>query len=150
MAWVVPAAVVAFGAWLIHEERRRKVFVSYCHPEQVSYRNLFKAWHANAGLDFEFSLESPMSRIPGDDANVQRQLKAQIEAADCLLLLIGAETYGRAWVDWEVATAVKAGTKVIAVKLERWHVGPSSVYGVGAQWVYGFEHNKILKALKKT
>lgn len=150
MYWLLGLGAAAFGGVLLYKRRRRTVFVSYCHPEQANYRSLLMAWDAHEGIDFKFALGSPTETIPGSDDEVRRELKRRMKDSDCLLILVGPETCGRPWVEWEVATAVDLGIPLVAVKLEKFHEGPSSLYGNEAIWVYGFEQKKIVKALRET
>ncbi len=150
MPWpfIIGAAAIV-GGIALHQNRRKSVFVSYCHPEELSYRNIFMAWDKHGGIDFKFALSSPRQAIPSSNkAEIRAGLLKHFQNADCLLVIVGPTTHASDWVRWEIQAAKKLGLPMIVVKLDRSCKAPRGLKGAGATWIYGFERDTIRDALR--
>lgn len=100
---------------------RRRVFVSYHHTGDQLYYDTFSAiFHDTYEMVSDTSLER---RIDSDDVNyVLRRIRENyITGSSCTILLVGTETWGRKYVDWEVDATLQKQHGLIGVRL------PSSV-----------------------
>ena len=83
---------------------KRLLFVSYHHARDAAYRARFEQ-------DFHSLFES-VSIYPGEistkasELSVKHDIRARIKECECLIVLIGATTYTRKWVDYEIRTAL--------------------------------------------
>lgn len=83
---------------------KRFLFVSYHHARDAAYRVRFEQ-------DFHELFES-VSIYPGEintkasELSVKHDIRTRIKECECLIVLIGATTYTRKWVDYEIRTAL--------------------------------------------
>lgn len=150
--WGGLAAVIAgIGAHHLYKQRKRKVFVSYKHPEDAHMRNLLMALDKNAKVDFDMELVSPTRPLDSEDPDeITEYLVNFMKDASCILVLIGENTAWSQWIDWEVAAARQLELPIVAVKQDRTQKGPPSLYSAGARWVNGFIVEDIIGALRQT
>lgn len=81
---------------------RRKIFVSYHHGEDQAYYDEFsRFFHDQYEAVFDNSLER---QIDSDDVRyvMQRIRDSYITGTSCTVVLIGAQTHERKYVDWEI------------------------------------------------
>lgn len=87
---------------------RRKVFVSYHHGNDQAYYNEFsRFFHDQLESVFDNSLER---QIDSDNVDyvMQRIRDNHLTGTSCTIVLIGAQTHQRKYVDWEIkATLAK-------------------------------------------
>lgn len=105
---------------------KHKVFVSYHHGGDQPYYDLFsKAFHDTYDVIYDNSLER---RI--DSANVDyvmRQIRENyITGSSCTIVLVGAATYGRKYVDWEIKATLDKEHGLIGVQLPTAPLNPIS------------------------
>ena len=106
--------MVAFGS---NSFSRRRVFLSYHHAADQPYYNAFSAtFHDRYELISDTSLER---RIDSDDvAYVLRRIREDyITGSSCTIVLVGAETWRRKYVDWEIDATLQKGHGLIGVRL---------------------------------
>lgn len=128
----------------------KKVFVSYDHSEDASYKRLLQAWDANTQFEFEFDSRSPNLPINSDDAAVIKSaLVRMMKSADYLLVLVGTKTATSKWVSWEIDRAKQADVRLrlAAVKIHRENVSPSGLIAAGTSWAYSFTQQGVIAAL---
>jgi hypothetical protein len=145
------AAAAAAIAYLVRPTRPR-VFVSYDHDHDVRYRDLLRAWDANARFQFTFDLASPVVRIESEDeAVVKRALTPKLKAAEVLLVIIGANTWRSRWIRWEIERALETDVDlpIAAVKIDRRFRSPASLKGVDAVWGYQFAEATVTEVLQE-
>lgn len=53
----------------------------------------------------------------GGDAAIQRWIDGQLNGRSCAVVMIGAETAGRKWIDYEIKTAWNSGKGVVGVHI---------------------------------
>lgn len=81
---------------------RRKIFVSYHHGgDQVYYDEFSRFFHEQFEAVFDNSLER---QVDSDNVNyvMQRIRDNHISGTSCTVVLIGAQTHQRKYVDWEI------------------------------------------------
>lgn len=92
----------------LYKPPRRKIFVSYHHGGDQAYYNEFsKFFHDGFEAVFDNSLER---QIESDSVDyvMQRIRDNYITGTSCTIVLIGAQTHLRKYVDWEIkATLAK-------------------------------------------
>ena len=79
-----------------------KVFVSYHHQRDQAYYDRFAKVFANG---YEIITDTSIDRrIGSDDVDYQQQVirEKHITGSSITVVLCGAETYKRRWVDWEI------------------------------------------------
>ena len=98
-------------------EARRKVFVSYHHRNDQYYYNEFsRVFHNGYELISDTSLER---QIDSADANyVMRRIReSHLSGSSCTIVLCGAATPRRKYVDWEILASLGQQMGIVAVGL---------------------------------
>jgi hypothetical protein len=96
---------------------KHKIFVSYHHGGDQAYYNAFsRAFHDAYDVIYDKSLER---QVDSDDVNYVRQRIRQnyITGSSCTIVLVGKDTWGRKYVDWEVAATLDMEHGLIGVEL---------------------------------
>ena len=96
---------------------KRSVFVSYHHGGDQAYYDAFtKAIAATYDILFDNSLER---RIDSDNVNyvLQRIRDSFVKGSSCTIVLCGAETPWRKYVDWEIKATLDMEHGLIGVNL---------------------------------
>lgn len=108
MAGLIGNNSLAGLAAALYKPPRRKVFISYHHGGDQAYYNEFSTFfHDQFEAVFDNSLER---KIDSDNVDyvMQRIRDNHLTGTSCTILLIGAQTYQRKYVDWEIkATLAK-------------------------------------------
>lgn len=94
-----------------------KVFVSYHHHGDQAYYNAFStAFHDTYDVIYDNSLERS---IDSDDVNyVMRRIRENhITGTSCTIVLVGAESPKRKYIDWEISATLEKGHALIGVRL---------------------------------
>lgn len=131
---------------------KKKVFISYDHSEDLHYKNLLLAWHANDSFEFEFDQRSPNVPIDSYDAvKIKQSLTTMMKSADYLLVIIGAKSSTSKWMAWEIDRAKQWDTKLklAAIKIGYSYTTPSGLFGCNVAFATAFEQDKIIDALNK-
>lgn len=130
----------------------KKVFVSYDHSEDLHYKDLLRAWDANASFDFEFDQRSPNVAIDSVDASrIKAALATKMKEADYLLVIVGKKSSTSKWMKWEIERAKELDTKLrlAAVKLESDNPVPTGLIGTGVSICTGFTMIGIISILNQ-
>ncbi len=109
---------------LIEQPVRHRVFVSYQHSrDQVYYDAFSRTFHDTHEAVLDNSLER---RIDSDDVDyvIRRIREDYIHGTSCTIVLVGAETWGRKYVDWEVKATLDKQHGLIGVQLPTLFVHP--------------------------
>jgi MTH538 TIR-like domain (DUF1863) len=109
---------------LIEQPVRHRVFVSYQHSrDQVYYDAFSQTFHDTHEAVLDNSLER---RIDSDDVDyvIRRIREDYIRGTSCTIVLVGAETWGRKYVDWEVKATLDKQHGLIGVQLPTLPVHP--------------------------
>jgi hypothetical protein len=96
---------------------RRKVFVSYHHRnDQYNYNEFSRVFHDGYDLITDTSLER---RIDSSNVDyVMRRIREyHISGSSCTIVLCGAETPRRKYVDWEIMASLGQQMGLVAVLL---------------------------------
>lgn len=96
---------------------RRKVFVSYHHAaDQVFYNSFSQTFHDRYELLFDNSVERA---IQSDNSEyvIRRIREHHLTGASCTIVLCGAGTPGRKFVDWEIKASLDQQMGLIGVML---------------------------------
>lgn len=108
--------ILASGARILPPIRHR-VFVSYHHAGDQAYYDAFsKTFHDGYEAIYDNSLER---RIDSDNAEyvIQRIRDHFITGTSCTIVLVGAETWKRKYVDWEIKATLDKEHGLIGVRL---------------------------------
>lgn len=126
----------------------KNIFISYDYDNDRAYKNLLLAWDAHKQFEFDFTDHSADISINSTDAAViKRAISYKISNADYFLCIVGKNTYGSNWVDWEIKKAVELKKKIIIVKTNAENLTPLSAFGVGAAWAMSFTFDAIKNAI---
>jgi MTH538 TIR-like domain (DUF1863) len=96
---------------------KHKIFVSYHHGGDQAYYDAFsKAFHDTYDVIFDNSLERA---IGSDNVDyVMRQIRENyIHGSSCTIVLVGKDTWGRKFVDWEIKATLDKEHGLIGVHL---------------------------------
>jgi len=127
---------------------KRSVFISYHHGGDQTYYDAFtKAFDTTYDVIFDNSLER---KIDSDNVNyvIQRIRDTYIKGSSCTVVLCGAETPWRKYVDWEIKATLDKEHGLIGVNLpnswknangnvtvpDRLHDNIQSGYAVWTDW----------------
>ena len=106
-----------WGLRHLYEPVRHRVFVSYQHSQdQIYYEAFSRAFHDTHEAVFDNSLER---QIDSDDVDyvIRRIREDYIHGTSCTIVLVGAETWGRKYVDWEIKATLDKEHGLIGVQL---------------------------------
>lgn len=149
-----------FDALLNLLATKRRVFISYHHGRDRQYYNEFSRIFADG---FEAVQDNSVDRIiDSDDAEyVIRKIREDyVTGTSCTLVLCGAETSQRKFVDWEIKATLDASHGVIGVNLptnpatadgkyvvpDRLHDNIVGGYAVWTSWAALVASSVVLKA----
>ncbi len=107
---------------------RRKVFVSYHHAGDQAYYNVFSiTFHDQFEAIFDNSVDR---RIDSDYSEyIMRQIREDfIAGTSCTIVLCGAETPWRKFVDWEIKATLDKQHGLIGVRL------PTAFVDLASNW----------------
>lgn len=93
---------------------KHKIFVSYHHHGDQAYYDAFsKAFHDTYNVIYDNSLERS---IDSDDVNyVMRRIRENhITGTSCTIVLVGAESPKRKYIDWEISATLEKATRSLA------------------------------------
>lgn len=99
------------------QSTKRRIFVSYHHGgDQAYYDHFSQKFHDDYGLIHDRSLEEPFRSYDPD--YVMRQIRERhISGTSCTVILIGRDTWGRKYVDWETKATLDKMHGLIGIKL---------------------------------
>lgn len=136
-----------------------KIFVSFDFDHDRQNKYTLNMWDGNDNIDFEFNDGSTREIQSWDISRVKAAITTKIRQSDAILVLIGEyadschkdrmEIGYRNWQYFEIAKALEAGKKIIAVKLEKGNKTPNLLYGVGASWAMSFSLDSIKAAIHR-
>jgi hypothetical protein len=110
----VPAAS---GGLYMMGQTKRSVFVSYHHAGDQQYYDTFSTTFSDVyNVIYDNSLER---RIDSDDVNyvIRRIRENHITGTSCTIVLVGRDTWGRKYVDWEIDATLEKQHGLIGVQL---------------------------------
>lgn len=96
---------------------KHRVFVSFHHGKDQPYYEAFStAFHDTYDVIYDNSLER---RVDSEDVDyVMRRIRENyITGTSCTIVLVGAETWGRKYVDWEIKATLDKAHGLIGVYL---------------------------------
>lgn len=96
---------------------RRRVFISYHHAEDQAYYDAFSAaFHDEYQVIFDNSLDR--ARNSEDPAYILRYIRDNhLTGSSCTIVLCGARTHGRKYVDWELHASLNQQMGLLALQL---------------------------------
>ena len=123
-----------------------KVFISFDYQDIESKKTVDNWKNQGIGADISFSSEDGHSSISKGEDFVRKILREKIAEAQVVLVLVGANTHNRPWVDYEVHHAKSAGKKVIWTQISGTRGGPpKELIGSGS---VPFDMNSIRNAIR--
>lgn len=108
----------AFGNGLrIQPPVKHKIFISYHHRGDQDYYDAFsKTFHDTYNVIYDNSLER---RVDSNNVDyVMRQIREKyLTGTSCTIVLVGAKTWGRKYVDWEIKATLDKKHGLVGVHL---------------------------------
>jgi len=107
---------MSYNPWA-QQPVKRKVFVSYHHDEDQGYYDIFSRTFCDTyDVIADNSLER---RIGSEDVEyVMRRIRENyITGSSCTIVLVGRDTWGRKYVDWEIKATLEREHGLIGVQL---------------------------------
>jgi hypothetical protein len=104
---------------------KRKVFVSYHHAGDQAY---YDAFSKNFCESYDVITDNSLERaVDSDDVNyVMRRIReGYITGTSCTILLVGSQTWGRKYADWEIKATLDKEHALIGVQLPTLQPGPN-------------------------
>ncbi|KVT68763.1 TIR domain-containing protein [Burkholderia ubonensis] len=102
---------------LLQAKIKRKIFVSYRHDGDQTYYNEFSEKFAD---DYESVTDNSLDKeIDSDDVDyVMRCIRENyITGTSCTIVLVGNDTWGRKYIDWEIKATLDKQHGLIGVQL---------------------------------
>ena len=101
--------------------KRRHVFVSHHHADDQHVtkltdllgRNNFEIRNSSIRAKPSNQERLKYGRVP--ERTLKRLLRMKMSWASTVIVLIGKETHGRPWVDWEIRKANELGKRIVGV-----------------------------------
>ena len=96
---------------------KRKVFISYHHRGDQDYYNTFAHTFANI---YDVVTDNSLERkVDSDDAEyIKRRISDNnITGTSCTIVLVGKDTWGRKFVDWEIKATLDKEHALLGVQL---------------------------------
>jgi Thoeris protein ThsB, TIR-like domain len=116
-----------FGSGLRSQQPvKRKVFVSYHHRGDQDYYDAFsKTFCDTYDVITDNSLER---RIDSEDVNyvIRRIREGYVSGSSCTIVLVGKDTWGRKYVDWEIQATLEKKHGLIGVRLPTAPITPQN------------------------
>jgi hypothetical protein len=105
------------GSWSNSSQVKRKVFVSYYHGGDQSYYDLLTRTFCDTyEVITDNSLERRVDSLDVD--YVMRRIRENyIAGSSCTIVLVGKDTWGRKYVDWEIRATLEKEHGLIGVRL---------------------------------
>jgi hypothetical protein len=107
---------------------KHKVFVSYHHGGDQTYYDAFsRTFHDTYDVIYDNSVER---RIDSDDpVYVLRRIRDNfITGSSCTMVLVGRNTWGRKYVDWEIDATLDRQHGLIGVRLPSSYLYPARLH----------------------
>lgn len=104
-------------AWLSLFPVKRKIFISYHHGGDQSYYDQFTTVFHH---DYEVVTDNSLLRAfdSDDPSYVMRRIReSHISGTSCTIVLVGARTWGRKYVDWEISATLDKNHGLIGIRL---------------------------------
>ena len=136
-----------FGTGLLGIPAKRKIFVSYHHSNDQEFKDQLVRFLAETYQVIDRSLPEPIGS-ENTEYVIRRIREKYINGSSVTLILCGAETWKRKYVDWETKATLDAGHGLIGVRLGsavqnnlgniivpgRYHDNYSSGYAIWTDW----------------
>ncbi len=135
----------------------KKIVCSFDYENDRKYYNLLEAWNANSKIDFHISDCTPDEIQTESVSTIKNVLSRKIGEANYMIAIIGKHSNDqhkdhdeigyRNWQSYEIEKNYEKGNGLVVVKLDSSYTVPDACYGKGAEWVAGFDEEKIKEAL---
>lgn len=135
----------------------KKTVCSFDYENDRKYYNLLEAWNKNPKIDFYISDCTPDEIQTESVSTIKNVLSRKIGEANYMIAIIGkhsndkhkdyVEIGYRNWQSYEIEKNYEKGNGLVVVKIDSSVTVPDACYDKGAEWVTGFDEEKIKKAL---
>ena len=139
--------------------RGKNVVCSFDYTNDKHYYYLLEAWNRNPTIDFYISDCTPSEIQTQSVATIKNVLSRKIGDANYMVAIIGKHSNDlhrdhvaigyRNWQSYEIEKNYEKGNGLVVARLDTSYAVPDACYGKGAEWVTGFDKDKIKAALDK-
>lgn len=116
-----------FGSSLWSQQPvKRKVFVSYHHRGDQGYYDIFSKTFCDT---YDVITDNSLERqIDSEDVNyvIRRIREGYVSGSSCTIVLVGKDTWGRKYVDWEILATLEKQHGLIGVRLPTAPITPQN------------------------
>ena len=96
----------------------RRIFLSFAHEDRAQVQG-FALLQWNPNVDFEFVGRHLISPVESnDEAYIKQKIRERMNGTSVTVVLIGKNTAGSGWVEWEVQESLAKGNAVIGIRLK--------------------------------
>jgi len=106
------------------DSKRRHIFISHHHKDDAEVDNLTSLLNRqgydvrNSSIRAKPANQERLRKGLVSDEVIRRLLRMKISWSGTVVVLIGAETHSRPWVDWEIEEANKQGKRIVGVRAQ--------------------------------
>jgi hypothetical protein len=86
--------------------KRHKVFISYYHDEDQEYANKLRSFYGKSKAIIDKSMYTDLSRLQ-DETILKKIRQDHLRDSTVTVVLVGENTWGRKWVDWEINSSLR-------------------------------------------
>lgn len=136
----------------------KKVCISFDYENDKNYYYLLEAWNSNIYIDFNITNCTPSEIQTESVSKVKQVLSTKIGEANYMIAIIGNKSCQKHkdtneigfnnWQAYEISKNKEKNNKLIIINLDSNNEVPKEAYGQNAIWIYGFNKQKILEALR--
>lgn len=137
----------------------KKTVCSFDYENDRKFYNLLEAWNKNDNIDFHISDCTPDEIQTESVDTIKNVLSRKIGEANYMIAIIGKHSNDqhkdhneigyRNWQSYEIEKNYEKGNGLVVVKLDSSYTAPNACLNKGAEWVTGFDEEKIKSALDK-
>lgn len=138
---------------------RKRVVCSFDYTNDKNYYHLLTAWNENPYIDFYISDCTPREIQTDSVDMIKNVLSRKIGEANYMVVIVGKHSNEihkdylkigyRNWQAYEIAKNIEKGKGLVVVKLDSFCIVPKEVYNANAEFVTGFDKDKIKTALDR-
>ena len=136
-----------------------KIFISFDFENDRKYKYTLNMWNENPNFEFTCNDKSPSEIQSWNIPTVKSVLSRKINEETHVIVIVGKEANKahkdrgiigyRNWQNFEIAKAKELRKHIIAVQLNSLYEYPDELKYCGAERIYSFNYENIIRALKK-
>lgn len=140
-----------------NDSKRRHIFISHHHKDDADVDNLTDLLNRqgydvrNSSIRAKPANQERLRKGLVKDEVIRRLLRMKISWSGTVVVLIGAETHSRPWVDWEIEEAHKQDKRIVGVRAQGSSDAdiPANLHKY-ADAVVGWQTDRVIRAIDGT